>query len=285
MDIQMPVLDGLSACRQLRQWEQDNGLFPIPVIALTASVLDEDKTAAQQAGMQGFASKPVDFPALSYEMARVLQLEVQAPLADLSQAVPGTEQLVNVGKALQLWGSFSRYLPSLRQFLDKQGPALRQLQQALEQNDFAAIQQTAHAVKGVAGNLALEPLAKVCAELEQAARQQQQQRCTDLLEKILHCWPRFEQEYTDLAARWQQEQQPQQGLYDVAQLQQLLGALQQSLSQHEFDDARLAQLSQYQGPYQAEILALLDTINDFEFARAQQQLSALQQNLQLGVTA
>src|SRR5690606_28940672 len=64
MDIQMPLLDGLGACQQIRAWEQQQGLPSTPVIALTASVLEEDKRAAREAGMQGFATKPVDFIAL-----------------------------------------------------------------------------------------------------------------------------------------------------------------------------------------------------------------------------
>jgi hypothetical protein len=275
LDIQMPVLDGLGACRQLRQWEQDTARAPIPVIALTASVLDEDKTAAQQAGMQGFASKPVDFPALCYEMARLLQLEVQAPLADLSSATPGSEQLVNVGKALQLWGSFDRYLPSLRQFLDQQGQALQQLQQALQHTDFAAIQQVAHAVKGVAGNLALEPLAKVCAELEQAARQQQQQRCADLLHKILHCWPRFDAEYLQLLQQQSAEQDPATAPASASALAEILIALQSALARHELDEQRLAELEAYHGPYQQEVTQICSLINDFDFSQAQQQLQQL----------
>jgi len=275
MDIQMPVLDGLGACRQLRQWEQDTARDVIPVIALTASVLDEDKTAAQQAGMQGFASKPVDFPALCYEMARVLQLEVQAPLTDFSSTTAGSEQLSNVGKALQLWGSFGRYLPSLRQFLDKQGLALQQLQLALEQKDFAVIQQVAHAVKGVAGNLALEPLAKVCAELEQAGRQQQQQRCADLLHKILHCWPRFDAEYQLLL----QQQATEQVAYTVpastSVLAEILTALQSALARHELDEQRLTELESYHGPYQQEVAQICSLINDFDFSKAQQQLQQL----------
>ncbi|WP_348727901.1 MHYT domain-containing protein [Rheinheimera texasensis] len=275
MDIQMPVLDGLGACRQLRQWEQDEARSTIPVIALTASVLDEDKTAAQQAGMQGFASKPVDFPALCYEMARVLQLEVQAPLADFSSAAPGTEQLINVGKALQLWGSFGRYLPSLRQFLDKQGLALQQLQLAVEQKDFTAIQQVAHAIKGVAGNLALEPLAKVCAELEQAGRQQQQQRCADLLHKILHCWPRFDAEYQLLLQQQSSDPVATTAAASTSVLAEILTALQSALARHELDEQRLTKLEAYHGPYQQEVAQICSLINDFDFSKAQQQLQQL----------
>ncbi len=84
MDIQMPVLDGLQACRLLRQEEQATGRPQLPVIALTASVLAEDKHAAMAAGMQGFASKPVDFSALCLEIATVLQLDIASPLTTSS---------------------------------------------------------------------------------------------------------------------------------------------------------------------------------------------------------
>ena len=99
MDIQMPNLDGLQACKQIRQWEMEQQKTMLPVIALTASVLDEDKTAAKDAGMQGFASKPINFNALCFEIARVLGLQVQEPLSSTESAEGSSstnpEQLVD----------------------------------------------------------------------------------------------------------------------------------------------------------------------------------------------
>src|SRR5690606_24784657 len=51
MDVQMPVMDGLEASRCIRLYEQERQLKPTPIIALTASVLEEDRLAALQAGM------------------------------------------------------------------------------------------------------------------------------------------------------------------------------------------------------------------------------------------
>ena len=57
MDIQMPVMDGLTATRAIRN---DPGLCHLPVIALTAGVLPEERQAALDAGVDGFLTKPLD---------------------------------------------------------------------------------------------------------------------------------------------------------------------------------------------------------------------------------
>ena len=59
MDVRMPELDGLSATRLLRQWEQEQGLAPTPIIALTASALQEDVERSLAAGCNAHVSKPV----------------------------------------------------------------------------------------------------------------------------------------------------------------------------------------------------------------------------------
>jgi len=60
MDIQMAEMDGCQATEQIRQWEETNGQAPLPIIALTAGVFDEDRQRCQAAGMNGFLAKPVD---------------------------------------------------------------------------------------------------------------------------------------------------------------------------------------------------------------------------------
>jgi DNA-binding response OmpR family regulator len=79
MDMQMPRLDGLAAARRIRDWQRQQGERPSAIIALTASVLDEDKLAARDAGMDGFSSKPVDLDSLNREIARVLGIALPTP--------------------------------------------------------------------------------------------------------------------------------------------------------------------------------------------------------------
>ena len=59
MDIQMPNQDGLAATRSIRQWEGEHRRNPTPIIALTASALDEDVAQSMRAGCNAHISKPV----------------------------------------------------------------------------------------------------------------------------------------------------------------------------------------------------------------------------------
>ncbi len=61
MDMSLPVLDGWTACRLSRQ---DDRISQIPIIALTAHAMEEDRARAIKAGCDDYATKPVDFPAL-----------------------------------------------------------------------------------------------------------------------------------------------------------------------------------------------------------------------------
>ncbi|MCX7662699.1 MAG: response regulator, partial [Tepidimonas fonticaldi] len=71
LDLQMPGLDGVTACTRLRAWERAHGHPPVPVLALSASVLEADRAAAQRAGMDGFLDKPIDPAALRRALADV----------------------------------------------------------------------------------------------------------------------------------------------------------------------------------------------------------------------
>ncbi len=70
MDMNLPVLDGWSACRRARE---DERIRDIPIIALTAHALDEDRRSALAAGCDDYATKPVDFPGLLAKIRQLMQ--------------------------------------------------------------------------------------------------------------------------------------------------------------------------------------------------------------------
>jgi PAS domain S-box-containing protein len=74
MDVQMPVMDGLTATRLIRT---DLGLIDLPIIALTAGVLPEQQAAARAAGVDGVLAKPLDLE----QLATLLSQRVGAPVS------------------------------------------------------------------------------------------------------------------------------------------------------------------------------------------------------------
>jgi CheY-like chemotaxis protein len=59
MDMQMPVMDGYTATREIRKWEQENGRKPTPVVALTAHAMTEDAKKSLDAGCSSHVVKPI----------------------------------------------------------------------------------------------------------------------------------------------------------------------------------------------------------------------------------
>ena len=72
MDIQMPILNGYEATKQIRALNKP-GISDIPIIAMTANAFDEDKKAALEAGMNGHIAKPIDIPKLMEILTEILK--------------------------------------------------------------------------------------------------------------------------------------------------------------------------------------------------------------------
>jgi two-component system, sensor histidine kinase and response regulator len=91
MDVQMPEIDGLAATRAIRQWESEQGLSPTPIIALTASALDEDVKRSLAAGCDQHISKPVRRPVLLAAIRKAMA-KPTAPAAEPEQAAAANPQ-------------------------------------------------------------------------------------------------------------------------------------------------------------------------------------------------
>lgn len=168
MDVQMPEVDGLEATRRIRANEAAWGLAPVPIIALTASVLERDREAARAAGMNGFAVKPIELNDLLAEMARVLGLDTAKKEKAMSyQGAPVLDEAAGVAT----WGGMREMWVETLQMLLKQIPAdTAQIHQALATSHEAAIGPV-HALRGAAGSLSAVALFQLLDTLETALRQ------------------------------------------------------------------------------------------------------------------
>ena len=183
MDMQMPEVDGLEATRIIRRYEANLGRRPTPIIALTASVLDKDRQAAREAGMEGFATKPVDRVALRQEMARVLGLRVTDAASDKGSTDQAAPLIDWAGGELR-WGNRAALEQAIHRFLEELPGQLAELDQALEQQALEQARRLAHKLNGSAGNLSLQALRLLASELE--AKLAAGQNDTETLRQALH---------------------------------------------------------------------------------------------------
>ncbi len=68
----MPIMGGTEAAKEIRKFEKEHGRSHLPIIAMTANVLDEDRARTIQAGMDGFLAKPINLKELKRTLNKYL---------------------------------------------------------------------------------------------------------------------------------------------------------------------------------------------------------------------
>jgi PAS domain S-box-containing protein len=170
MDLQMPEMDGYAATEAIRA---DSSFNALPIVAMTAHAMAEERERCLASGMNDHVSKPIDPDALFAAVARWSGRSAEKPaanhLAEPNAASP--QNWINVGDTLQrLGGNFKLYRRLLRHFAADHADAALKIEAALAAGDRAGALHEAHLIKGVAGNLGTEPLYEAASELEHAIR-------------------------------------------------------------------------------------------------------------------
>ncbi|MBF0294878.1 MAG: response regulator, partial [Magnetococcales bacterium] len=180
MDLQMPNLDGLAATRAIRDMEAaSGGGSHVPIIALTARSMLEDRDACLAAGMDEYISKPIDFVQLNEVLARLFpgggEEELSEEGAREAGIVPATVLSglpgLDVAAGLARWGNEAVYWRSLASFCQRHAADGERLRQAMQDGEREQARELAHALKGAASALSAEALAVAAAELEAGLRQ------------------------------------------------------------------------------------------------------------------
>ncbi len=147
MDVQMPEMDGLEACRRLRESEQGTGRH-MPVIAMTAHVMKGDRERCLEAGMDEYVAKPVDVSDLfrAINAAAPMARTIVAP-----QPNPGDGADAVAFAAARVGGDLDMLRELAVLFLED-GPAMmRQAAEAIAAGDADAVQRICHTLKATLG--------------------------------------------------------------------------------------------------------------------------------------
>jgi two-component system, sensor histidine kinase and response regulator len=176
MDIQMPEMDGMTATRLLRK---DPRLLKLPILAMTAHALVEERQRCLDAGMNDHIAKPIDPDDMFRTLLRWAIPRTEAHREPVSRAVEAGSEVelptvtgVNVSEGVaRVAGNRRLYRDLLSQFAAKQANTAAQIAAALESGDRKIAERIAHTVKGVAGNLGIKEVYVSAQELEKAIRE------------------------------------------------------------------------------------------------------------------
>ena len=203
MDVQMPVMDGYTATRKIREWEaevrsqksedrkESADLRPqssaLPIIAMTAHAMAGDEDKSLQAGMNGHVTKPIDPDQLFATLQKwikpsekrataqksVVSVEpseedkVVSIVTELPESLPGFD-LADGLKRLQ--GNKTLYRKLLLNFATDYNEAANEIRESLDANDFERSHSLVHNLKGLAGNLSATELQAAAVNMEKLVK-------------------------------------------------------------------------------------------------------------------
>jgi two-component system sensor histidine kinase/response regulator len=179
MDMQMPVMDGLTATKEIRKLEQFKDL---PILAMTANAMDQDKEKCAEAGMNDHVAKPIDPDDLFNALLKWIkpkaltqaknnvqpnkEAEVFKEASDLD-AIAGLDTKLGLKRVM---GKMPLYLTMLKKYVETGNAAISELRNALSANDNEVAERVAHTCKGVNGNIGASGLQLMAGSIEKLVK-------------------------------------------------------------------------------------------------------------------
>ncbi len=189
MDMQMPIMDGVTATREIRRLPKH---VDLPIAAMTANVTQRDRSRCLEAGMSDFISKPIEPPELWRVLIKWIKPRQAAHgLADVALAsatapahppIDGLDVKAGMNRVL---GRVPVYHAMLRRFVDSQAATPQQIRAALADGDGQRAELLAHTLNGVAATVGATTVHARARDLEQSLREQAPQEVVrTLLEEL-----------------------------------------------------------------------------------------------------
>jgi CheY-like chemotaxis protein/HPt (histidine-containing phosphotransfer) domain-containing protein len=167
MDRQMPVMDGLTATREIRAWEQANGRPPTPILALTASALKGDREECLAAGCTAFLTKPIKQEVLLQAIKDHSAIASLAPMgAPATAEIPNAATIEKDALLVRVDPRFARVIP---RFLRNSRQNVVLLLEALDRGELETVKRLGHSMKGSGTSFGFPTITDLGAALEQSA--------------------------------------------------------------------------------------------------------------------
>lgn len=248
MDLQMPVMDGLTATGIIRQNYPD-----LPIIAMTANAMAGDKERVLQAGMNDHITKPINVGDMFATIAKWIKPASPKQAITTSQ-ITATEpeelklpkfEHINVQAGLAVAnGNTKLYIKLLNKFIIGQEKFKTIFEQAWQTQDLEAAIRFAHTLKGSAGNIGAKILQETASKLEHACVEASESKNIESHNDIVKAFTKKTNEQLILVLNELKDYSRQHDTKNISS---------HDLADYSFDDETLAQLTH-----------LLELIENFE---------------------
>ncbi|MBJ7551043.1 response regulator [Marinomonas ostreistagni] len=290
MDCQMPVMDGYQATKKLRAMSK---YAQLPIIAMTANVLQQDIDKAIQAGMNDHISKPINLEQMFITMERWMpKSKVATPheFPDVTTEVAPTDNsglqdlpdhITNIDfvVGLQHTQTLGLYVRLLKRFIKAQADFPEQLETMMKQQQYQTATRLAHTLKGNSATLGMTQLSKLSSDLEMQIEQRlpTDDTITQLkseLEAILKGLQEWQDQYVE---EMHQESDANIEEIDNANKQVELEKLKAMLEQNLFEARDVAEgLTPYfKANQKVAMMEIKEAIDVYDFDQALERLDAL----------
>ncbi len=194
MDVQMPEMDGFEATRAIRELEAKSQKKKIPIIAMTAHAMKDDRERCIQAGMDDYISKPMKPDSLAELLKNYLQgssgsegntSEREDSQVERTDAVTEEREVFRELELLSRLGDDHNLMRELLEEVLKELPKrLHNLKLAAENNNAQDVRFYAHSIKGMAGNIAAIRMRETAFQLETMGANQELSGMEELISEL-----------------------------------------------------------------------------------------------------
>jgi PAS domain S-box-containing protein len=199
MDCQMPVMDGFQAARRIRSSSQP-AIAGIPIVAVTANAMKNDRERCLREGMNGYLAKPVKLEPLANALATWLpepgagdRPQTPGPPNEIRERTDQEKPAFNSESLLRRLTGDRRLAGKIVEGFLRDAPSeFQKLRTRLEDADAAGASLQAQALKGSAATVGAESLHAILRAIEQAGKGGELERCGELFPEVVEEFERFQ---------------------------------------------------------------------------------------------
>ncbi|WED20541.1 transporter substrate-binding domain-containing protein [Vibrio sp. JC009] len=290
MDIQMPELDGIEATQAIRE---NTKYADLPIIAMTANAMPEDRARCIEAGMNDHIAKPIDPGRLIQTLSKWVtpglvgvtgSPHLRVMKGEALSLLSGLKQIKTESGLRRVNGKSDLYLSLLIDFYHEHYDDARLIRQAVQDQNLDLARRLSHTIKGVAGSIGAEALQKSAQQLELALKNRTGEAYDDLLPDFARSLQKVMDELSEIAPASDinaDDKHPETGLVPVdskliAPKLELLRSQLEQMNVNAADTASYLEELLDNSKGQGLLHDIKKHIGNFDFDLAEESLSELQ---------